>query len=723
VVTIAPDASALPRGSGRADDSREERSMKLSRAGLRALGLASIGILAVAAGPPGAVSQEPTPSAKDAQASLVTVPPDVPGDARRYGVLLAGNRAGVLAAWTTPDGSHHSFFAFNDRGRGPRLTTRAVIDGSGVITELQTTGNDYLKSPVDERFRIAGGKASWSNESEKGEKTLSGPALYTPLNSSLPDEIEAALIAAPGGRLPLLPEGEASIERVADRTIDVGGRKEKAILYEESGFGFAPLPIWLDEKSRLVASGSEWFAIVREGAEAAWPSLLEAQKARTSAKGEELAGKLGRKLTAPLLIEHARIFDSETATVKNGMSVLVVDGRIRAVGPDGTLRAAGKAEVIDAAGRTLMPGLWDMHVHLGEWDDGILHTAAGVTTVRDMANDIDHMHEIVPRFESGSLIGPHVLMAGFIDGRGPYQGPTKVFADTPEEAKADVERYKSLGYVQIKIYSSVKPELVPVIAAQAHADGLRVSGHVPAFMTMEQAVAQGYDEVQHANFWFLNFLIDTVPDTRTPARFTAVAEHAAQLDLDSERVRAFVRLLQEHHTVLDPTVNAFQDMFVARPGVMSPVLAPVANRLPPQVRRAALGGGLPVPDGMDQRYRDSYQAMLRMLKKLWDAGVPIVAGTDALAGFSLHSELEQYAAAGIPAPKVLQLATLGAARVMKRDGETGSIAPGKAADLILVDGDPAARISDIRRVVTVIRGGRIYDAGALYKALGVRPAV
>jgi hypothetical protein len=370
----------------------------------------------------------------------------------------------------------------------------------------------------------------------------------------------------------------------------------------------------------------------------------------------------------------------------------------------------------------LLPGLWDMHVHLGDWDDGLLHMAAGVTTVRDMANDVEHLQELVPKFDSGALIGPRVLRAGFIDGRGPYQGPTKVFADTPEEAKSDVERYRSLGYVQIKVYSSLKPELVPVIAAEAHRSGLRLSGHVPAFMTMQQAVEQGFDEVQHANFWFLNFMIDTVPDTRTPARFTAVAEHGAELDLGSERVRAFVRFLQERHTVVDPTLNVFAAMFMARPGVVDPTLAEVADRLPPQIRRGTLSGGLPVPDGMDQRYRDSYAAMRRMLKMLYDAGVPVVAGTDAVGGFSLHSELEEYVAAGVPAPKVLQLATLGAARVMRRDGDVGVIAPGRTADLILIDGDPTARIADVRRVVTVIKGGDVYDAGALYRALGVRPA-
>lgn len=680
------------------------------------------GLLALGV-PSRTLSQEPPPAADAAtQASLVTVPAEVPADARRYAMLLAGNRAGVLAAWSTPDSARHTFFAFNDRGRGPSMLTRVVVDRSGLIIELDAKGNDYLKAPVEEHFRMSGGKASWSNESEKGEKAVTGPALYAPLSGVLADETETALLAAQGGRLALLPEGEAAIERVAERTVEVGGRKQKVILYEETGFGFTPTALWLDEEGRLFASGSDWSVIVREGAEAVWPSLLEAQKARAAARGEQTARKLRKKLAAPLLIRHARLFDSETATVLDGMSVLVAGGRIADVGPDAAMPPAPGQDVLDARGQMLLPGLWDMHVHLGDWDDGLLHMAAGVTTVRDMANDVDHLQQLAARFESGALIGPHVLKAGFIDGRGPFQGPTKVFADTPEEAKTEVDRYKSLGYVQIKIYSSVKPELVPVIAAQAHRDGMRVSGHVPAFMTMEQAVAQGYDEVQHANFWFLNFLFDTVPDTRTPARFTAVAEHAAELDLGSENVRAFLRFLQEHHTVVDPTVNVFEEMFVGRPGAMTPVLAPVADRLPPQVRRAGLGAGLPVPDGMDQRYRDSYTAMLRMLKMLYDAGVPIVAGTDALAGFSLHGELEQYVAAGIPAPKALQIATLGAARVMKRDQEVGSIARGKAADLILVDGDPTTRISDIRRVVTVIQGGNLYDAGALYTALGVRPA-
>jgi imidazolonepropionase-like amidohydrolase len=128
-----------------------------------------------------------------------------------------------------------------------------------------------------------------------------------------------------------------------------------------------------------------------------------------------------------------------------------------------------------------------------------------------------------------------------------------------------------------------------------------------------------------------------------------------------------------------------------------------------------------VPEGKDERYRESAKALLRMVKMLYDAGVPIVAGTDSTPGFALHRELELYAEAGIPPADVLRIATLGAARVMKRDRQLGVIAPGRLADMILIDGDPTRRISDIRRVSLVIKDGSVYEPAALYKSIGVRP--
>ena len=689
------------------------------------LGSALFFLAAAAGGRARGQAPAAAPGQSNAPAQLITVPAEVPADAMRFTLLFGGNRAGLMAVWSTPDGARHNFYAYNDRGRGPAILTRMTLDRAGIPTQIDATGNDYLKGPVNEHFRAAGTplRASWSNKAEKGEKQLSAPAFYVPIDATIGSELAEALIAAPGGHLPLLPEGEARIERVLDRSVEVGGKMQTVTLYEISGLSFTPDPLWLAADHSLFAAGSDWSVLIRDGGEAVWPALLEAQKAHASARGEEVARKLIHRPVGKLLIEHARLFDSEAMKARDGMSVLVSGSRIVAVAPDGELPGSAGAEVIDAKGKMLLPGLWDMHVHLGDWDDGLLHIAAGVTTVRDMANDIDHLNDLRTKFDQGRLIGPRIVMAGFIDGRGFYQGPTKVFGDTREEALADIERYKSLGYEQIKVYSSLKPELVPYIALEAHARGMRLSGHVPAFMTAEQFVRDGADEIQHMNFVFLNFFFDQVQDTRTPARFTSVAERGADLDLNSERVRSFVRLLQERHTVLDPTVSIFEEMFVSRPGAMAPGLAPVAARLPAQIRRSWLVGGLPVPEGKDQRYRDSFQAMLRMLKLLHDAGITIVAGTDSLAGFTLHRELENYVAAGIPAPEVLQIATLGGAHVMKHDGERGSITPGKLADMILVEGDPTARISDIRRVVTVIKDGNVCDSAAVYAALGVLPAM
>ncbi|MGI8835083.1 MAG: hypothetical protein ACR2H4_00395 [Pyrinomonadaceae bacterium] len=185
-----------------------------------------------------------------------------------------------------------------------------------------------------------------------------------------------------------------------------------------------------------------------------------------------------------------------------------------------------------------------MHVHIGP-NDGLMHLAAGVTSVRDLANDTDALLALKAKIEANEEIGPRILMTGFMDGRGPFAGPTKVFVDTEEEARTAIDNYARLGYTGIKVYSSIKPELVPRIIELAHAKGLRVSGHVPAFMSAEQFVRAGADELQHINFLFLNFLFDDVKDTRTPARFISVADRAATIDLNSERVVSFIKLLKE----------------------------------------------------------------------------------------------------------------------------------------------------------------------------------
>jgi len=639
----------------------------------------------------------------------------------RYSIIMAGSKAGFETSTQEPDGSLRLYYEFNDRGRGPKINERIVLDKAGIPTELELSGNDYMKAAVSETFSLKQGQATWKNRAEEGGKQT--PRAFYVSISGAPEEsaILARALLAAGGRLPLLPAGEASIEKRSELKVEANGESRTVVQYAISGLDFVPDPVWLDPDGKFFAfTAGPFFSVVTEGWEPVIDALVKAQDDFDKQRTAMLARTLAHKPPGPLVFVKARLFDAETATVQPMRTVVVTGERISAVGEDGKVALPSGAEVIDASGKFLMPGLWDMHVHLSP-NDGLLHIAAGVTSVRDLGNDSERLLPMVARFNKGTEIGPRVLLAALLDGRGPYVGPTKVYADTEEEARENIDKYAKLAYVQVKIYSSVKPELVPKIVVMGHSHGMRVSGHVPAFMTAQQFVEDGVDEIQHMNFIFLNFMFDRVKDTRGPARFTEVAAHGAEIDPNSEQVKAFIKLLQDHKTVLDPTLNVFEGMFDDRPGKVSAVYAAVADRMPAQIRRGFFYGGLDVPEGMDQRYQDSFRQMLKMTKAFYDAGIPIVAGTDSLAGFTLPRELELYEEAGIPSAKVLQLATLGAARVMKRDEDLGSIAPGKLADMILVEGDPTLHVGDVRNVRTVVKGGVLYQSADLYGAVGVKP--
>jgi len=644
-----------------------------------------------------------------------------PADTTRFVILFSNRPAGHLKVWR--EGPEIvSDYEYNDRGRGPHIVERMAANESGYITNAVIRGHSYFKDSVDERFSYANGKASWKNHVEGESSAVRALPFYMSLDGT-PAENDLflqSLFTGVGRPLPLFPTGEATIEKVRDLEVTGPASAKRTVsLYAISGLGFAPAYLWLDSDKHYFANVSSWSSTIREGWEPAIPAMIDAEEAAAAVRFRTLAQTLAQRPTAALVFRNANLFDAEHARMIPHTTVVISGNRIQSVGPDQSASVPAGAKIIDAAGKALLPGLWDMHVHVSPGTDGILHMAAGVTSARDMGNDTTTVLDLQKKFADGSLIGPRLVLAGLIDAPGPYQVPTGVLASTDAEVRKAVNRYADMGFEQIKVYSSMKPELVPVIIAEAHRRGLRVSGHVPAFMTAEQVVRLGFDEVQHVNFVMLNFM-DSVKDTRSMSRFTAVAKDGAALDFSSPRVKSFLALLKERHTVIDPTVGTFEDMFVGRAGEMSPSLGMVADRFPSQVRRGLFSGGLPVPAGMNQRYKDSYAAMVRMVGELYRAGITIVAGTDAMPGFGLHRELELWVRAGITAADVLRMATLGASQVMKHDDTRGSIAPGKLADVILVGGDPATNISDIRKVELVVKDGVIYRSADLYKALGIR---
>jgi imidazolonepropionase-like amidohydrolase len=677
-------------------------------------------------------SQQP-PSATPA------LPADIPSTAEIHSILLMGNLAGQEALWTAPDGTLHIFYQFNDRGRGPRTTSVLKLGPNGIPLSESIAGNDYMKTPVTESYSLTSGTARWKNNSEDGDKKISAPAFYSALNGA-PSELGLLAHAAlqNGGKIPLLPDGEARIERLTDLDLegtgkDSAGNKKHVSLYAIAGLDFSPTYVWLEadasNQDKFFAVADEWGSLIAQGWEASIPTLLAAQGKIKESRSADLAAKLAHHAPGRILLQGANVFDAESGKIIDDENVLIQGNRIvsvhsgRDLGPEPVVGLdeplSHPLQVIDATGKTLLPGLWDMHAHVTD-NDGLLNLAAGVTTVRDLANDTDSLLARRQRIIDGKEIGTRIVLAGIIDSPGPYQGPTKVLVSTEAEARAAVDNYKRLGYVQIKIYSSVKPELVPVIIDEAHKNGLRVSGHIPANMIAAQCVEDGYDEIQHVNFLILNFFPE-VKNTNTIARLTEPAKLAAGLDLTSPQVQSFIKLLQDHHTKLDLTLSIFENEYLSRPGEIPRGYRPIASRLPAQVRRGLLAEGMRPPPGKDEIDVKSWAKIMEFAGLLYRAGIPIEAGTDSMAGFTLHHELELDVEAGIPANIVLQNATLGAARIMSMDKDLGSITAGKLADLVLVDGDPTKNISDVRKTALVVKDGVIYNPAELYTELGVTP--
>jgi len=642
----------------------------------------------------------------------------------RYDWLTAGKVSGSHVVQLGEDGTRTADYEFNDRGRGPRIHEQSRTGGEGLLISLQISGHSYLGAPAAETFHVDGGRALWNSTLEQGEAKPGG---FYFAHDGTPEQLAAlarALLRSPERALDLLPSGHAVIREVARQIATRDAEARTVTLYAISGLDFTPSYLWLDDQQELFALTLGWMGLAPEG----WGETLETLQQVQDRAEADYHRRLAAELTQPLpdnwILRDVDVVDVATGTLQRDRLVVVSDGRIERVAEDTGLDLPVfgdlQPRIIDGQGQLLVPGLWDMHTHLSI-ADGLLHIAAGVTAVRDLANDPDRLREVRAVFEGGEVIGPRTVAAGFIDRRSPYSAPTGRLADDLEDALRMVREYADAGYPQIKIYSSVKPEWVKPIAQAAHGRGMRLSGHIPSFMTARRAVLDGFDEIQHINMLFLNFLAGPEDDTRTPLRFSLVAAKAAGLDLDAPSVAEFIGLLRDRGIVVDPTVAIFDSMFRHRSGTLDPSYVMIADHLPPVVQRGMLGGEMDIDDQKAGTYAASADALLAMIARLHAAGVPLVAGTDALPGFTLHRELELYQRAGISAADVLRIATLGAARVAGMEQDSGSIEQGKRADFVLLAGNPLQDISAVRRPLAVFRGDRWYDPALLYEAVGTRP--
>jgi len=645
-------------------------------------------------------------------------------DTTRYVALVNGGKDKAGHQWVTRDGNRTRVdFIYKDNGRGPELKEEFTLGEDGTLTRYRIKGVSTFGALVDETFTLAGGKAKWKSTSDKGDQAVQGSALYSPL-SGTPEifSVYFAALARNGGNVPMIPSGTLSWQKLLEVAVEKGGAKRGVQLVALTGVGFTPTTVWATSEPtpRLFAfiyPGA--FALIEEGWEAKVAELETQQKQAEAQLLVAFNQRLSHKLGGTTLIRNARIFDSERATVGDASDLLLQDGRILAISAAGDEKRTAD-RTIDAAGRVLLPGLFDMHQHIGYWDGG-LDLAAGITTIRELGNDNETILQIMAQEQAGTLLAPRIVPTGFIEGESPNASRSGFVIKNLDEAKKAIDWYHQHGYPQIKIYNSFPKDIIPATTAYAHSKGMRVSGHIPAFARAQDAVLGGYDEIQHINQVLLNFLVTDKTDTRTLERFYLPAEKLGDLDFDSKPVQDFIQLLVRHKTVVDPTLATF-NFIRQRDGVLSQEFAAVADHVPPDVRRSFYQGQMKIPDDATAaRYEKAYAKFIEFTGRMYRAGIPLVAGTDDIAGFTLQRELELLVEAGLTPAQTLQVATYNGAKYARVLDDRGVVMQGKRADLILCDGDPTKNISDIRKVVLVIKGDVAYSPSEIYEAIGVRP--
>ena len=595
-----------------------------------------------------------------------------------------------------------SDFKFTDRGSAVPLTTTLVMQPDLTPKEFHSKGKISRFSSIDDSVT---GRSAGAVSIPPGEKFFDIQG-YSPVSVQMMMVRYWRSHGSPQ-TLKTLPRGEVEIQDRGIDTFTFGGRKVKLHKLAVRGLIWGLETLWVDDHDHLIALVSidaemDHFEAVADGYEDGLGDFItSAARDGMANLAKVAAGFTGNSATVTAIVGGRLIDGTGKPPVENSVVVLR-EGKIVAAGPAASTPVPAGAEVVDAHGKSVLPGLWEMHAHFEQVEWGPIYLATGVTTARDVGNEKEFIVAARDAVASGNGIGPRLVMAGVVDGSGPLSlGIVRV--DTPEQAREQVQKYHAAGFQQIKIYSSVKPDILPIVTAEAHKLGMTVTGHIPIGMNAIQGIEDGMDQINHAQY-----LVDVMADPKSHA-----------IDPDTPQVKKVIALLKEHHTVVDPTLALLE---IITHSLDHPLASfePGINHVAPELREGLETMG--TPPAKAQGAGAYFNALLETVRVLHQAGVPIVAGTDqAVPGFSVDREIELYVKAGFTPLEAIQAATIVPARAMGMEQDSGTVEVGKRADVIVVDGNPLENISEIRKIDTVFAAGKMYKPAPLWKAVGFQP--
>ena len=426
-----------------------------------------------------------------------------------------------------------------------------------------------------------------------------------------------------------------------------------------------------------------------------------------------------------IAITRVSVIDGDAPRPRTDQTVVIDGNRIVRVGASGSVAVPPGARIVDGRGKFLLPGFWDMHVHTaisGGRDLLSLYVANGVTGVRDMAGDWDTLKSWRSEIGRGQLVGPRIIASGpYLEG-GDVPIP-HLLARNAVEASAGVDSLIALGVDFIKVHSQLNAESYFAIARRARERGVVFAGHVPRVVGSAAASDSGQKSIEH---------LLGIPAECTPADSVALApRYTVQGALgrcSSEDLAPLYEKFVRNGTYVTPTFTAQVEVAVwptrAVPGDS------LAHYLP-KVVRDYVAQIFPMPDSIppnaDSVGRAMLEKRLRQVSAMQRAGVHILTGTDAPLrnsppGFGLHEELALLVSGGMAPFEALRSATLEPARYFGMLDSLGTIAPGKLADLLLLDANPLQDIRNTRRISAVVANGRLYAGAARERLLHIASA-
>lgn len=444
-----------------------------------------------------------------------------------------------------------------------------------------------------------------------------------------------------------------------------------------------------------------------------------------------------------LVLTHVTIIDPSRGVTEADQTVILSAGRIAEVGASATTRVPKTARVIEAKGKFLIPGLWDMHVHIAGinadplWSKDVLLPeliAYGITGVRDMGGDLEALLTWRREIEAGTRIGPHIFAAGpMLVPRG--QKTAEQYPVTnPDEARAAVRELKQKGADFIKVIALPSREVFFALADEAKSQRISFVGHVPSIVTAAEASDAGMRSIEH--IVYSNLALDCsgrekeLREAMMQARASRDAKASARVlsdaaqSFNSEKAEALWARFKKNGTWVVPTIYSISMQTPRHISAEQQAQDPQLDFVPEALRKQ-WDPRLPqnqLSEEDQKWWTEQFANDSRLAASMHRAGVSMLAGSDSLDRFvfpgqSLHEELELLVELGFTPLQALQAATSEAARFLSREKDFGALVAGAHADLVLLAANPLDRISNTRKINAVVRDGVFLDRTALDRLL------